>query len=84
MRTITQIRLDLQLYRVDAHSYLVDFRNVGYGHVALGDEAAAAAGAGAGGATATAKSLSLRRDVNSPFLFLDATFRLIVELAGGT
>jgi carbon catabolite-derepressing protein kinase len=28
--TIPQIRMDLQLYRVDGSNYLVDFRNVGY------------------------------------------------------
>jgi len=63
-----KVRLDLQLYKADAHSYLVDFRHVGY---ALTPEDGAPASAGA-----------LQRDVPNPFLFFDAVFRLIVELAG--
>lgn len=67
-----KIRLDLQLYKADAHSYLVDFRHVGYALVpTTGDGTAPAPAAGA-----------LQRDVPNPFLFFDAVFRLIVELAG--
>lgn len=63
-----KIRMDLQLYRVDANSYLVDFRHVGYAKTTDPKN--------------PNKPEVLRRDVNSPFLFFDAAFRLIVELAG--
>lgn len=66
-----KIRMDLQLYKADAHSYLVDFRHVGY---ALAAETPSSSASTEG---------ALHRDVPSPFLFLDAVFRLIVELAGG-
>lgn len=66
-----KIRMDLQLYRVDSNSYLVDFRNVGYARTTDLDADAQ-----------NGEVNALRRDVNSPFLFFDAAFRLIVELAG--
>ncbi|WFD32209.1 non-specific serine/threonine protein kinase [Malassezia sp. CBS 17886] len=71
-----KIRMDLQLYRVDAHSYLVDFRNVGYAAVGSPHDPAAP--------TCGDSSFDVRRDVNSPFLFFDAAFRLIIELAGAS
>ncbi|WFD36588.1 non-specific serine/threonine protein kinase [Malassezia cuniculi] len=72
-----QIHMDLQLYRVDEQSYFVDFRNVGYTKVAKGAQAVDAQSA-----PATAPAAPVR-DINSPFFFFDAAFRLIVELAGG-
>lgn len=138
------VRMDLQLYHVDAANYLVDFRNVGYttqetsfgsddehdGHDDQRDSAgnkSAAMEDGAGGAGGTAimdvskleaafdKAMTEaqqamqdgehagqhrfdgtrikpslapavpagRKEVNSPFLFLECATRLIVELAGG-
>lgn len=67
-----KIRMDLQLYRVDANSYLVDFRHVGYAKNIEPQDPN----------EPNNSSVTLRRDVNSPFLFFDAAFRLIVELAG--
>lgn len=67
-----RVRLDLQLYRVDDQSYLVDFRNVGY------ELATPPSTTDPGPAP-----VALRRDTKCPFLFFDAVFRLIVELAGG-
>lgn len=69
------VRMDLQLYRADANSYLVDFRNVGY--------AMTPAALDAYGIESSPTALALCRDVQSPFLFFDVVFRLIVELAGG-
>ena len=66
-----KIRMDVQLYRVDANSYLVDFRHVGYAKTANEQDH-----------KSDTSDMTLRRDVNSPFLFFDAAFRLIVELAG--
>lgn len=70
------VRLDLQLYKVDAHSYLVDFRNVGYAMTPAALEKSDTA--------PSPTALALRRDVQCPFLYFDAVFRLIVELAGGS
>ncbi|KAJ9478579.1 Carbon catabolite-derepressing protein kinase [Pseudozyma hubeiensis] len=111
------VRMDLQLYHVDATNYLVDFRNVGYTKLetqapgegsgaAAGEEADAEVGqleaafdkamtetqhAGAQhrfDGTRIKPSLAPavpagRKEVNSPFLFLECATRLIVELAGG-
>lgn len=132
------VRMDLQLYSVDANNYLVDFRNVTYLRLdptppltrkqsasdlasvcsipskdnleAVSDPVAREAhstGSAAynadsniavedrdnlkrllGGATATKPSLAPavpegRKEVCSPFLFLECATRLIVELAGG-
>ncbi|KAL9937883.1 hypothetical protein V8E36_003428 [Tilletia maclaganii] len=138
-----QVRMDLQLYRVDATNYLVDFRNVGYARLgptppeSRRDEAtdvdkvpktneltsdslqealesAYDEANRTGGASLLAKPLSSaadagletgrgagafgsnikpvpslappvaggRKDVCSPFLFLECATRLIVELAG--
>ncbi|WFD43097.1 non-specific serine/threonine protein kinase [Malassezia psittaci] len=68
-----QVRMDLQLYRVDANSYLVDFRHVGYSKKPDTTKDTN---------QPFQQAVVLRRDVNSPFLFFDAAFRLIVELAG--
>ncbi|WFD07189.1 non-specific serine/threonine protein kinase [Malassezia vespertilionis] len=97
-----RIRMDLQLYRVDANSYLVDFRNVGY--FPLVDAGASTrerrTSHKANESVSTIVCPSLPKDardqhhtttsnfepghdVDSPFLFFDAAFRLIVELAGG-
>ncbi|GAC72266.1 serine/threonine protein kinase [Moesziomyces antarcticus T-34] len=117
------VRMDLQLYHVDAINYLVDFRNVGY--TMLEPEATAGtettdADADTDGEVAKLEAAferamsetqqamrdgeppaqhrfdgtrikpSLapavpagRKEVNSPFLFLECATRLIVELAGG-
>ncbi|SPO32052.1 related to SNF1 - carbon catabolite derepressing ser/thr protein kinase [Ustilago trichophora] len=125
------VRMDLQLYHVDATNYLVDFRNVGYtklepypssvdGHsqVEGGNNEGAKYNDGVdvskleaafdkamtetqqamrdgdhGGqhrfdGTRIKPSLAPavpagRKEVNSPFLFLECATRLIVELAGG-
>ena len=98
-----KVRMDLQLYRVDDQSYLVDFRNVGY--LMSQPEAPASAAAASAAFDSSVEttmapaaslasvppatpslppsSVTLRRDTQSPFLFFDAVFRLIVELAGG-
>lgn len=81
-----QVRMDLQLYQVDAHNYLVDFRNVGYYRAAGPDTYARAPrsrelkeeGSGSnddmdGGGTIGG--------VCGPFLFLEMACRLISELA---
>lgn len=67
-----KVRLDLQLYKADANSYLVDFRHVGYALMPEAD----------GDTTSPPAAGALQRDVPNPFLFFDAVFRLIVELAG--
>ncbi|KAJ1570591.1 hypothetical protein NDA11_001580 [Ustilago hordei] len=114
------VRMDLQLYHVDATNYLVDFRNVGYtkldncslldGDPSQGDEerneVEKLEAAFDKAMTETQQSMrdgeqqhrfdgtrikpSLapavpagRKEVNSPFLFLECATRLIVELAGG-
>lgn len=123
------VRMDLQLYHVDATNYLVDFRNVGYTKLesssarSVPDNAGEDGGEGekedqvdkleaafdkamsetqesfreAGGehggqhrfdGTRIKPSLAPavpagRKEVNSPFLFLECATRLIVELAGG-
>ena len=124
------VRMDLQLYHVDAVNYLVDFRNVGYSKLETsagsgdGHEPTHAQEAQEGtgeelevskleaafdkAMTETQRSMrdgvhggqhrfdgtrikpSLapavpagRKEVNSPFLFLECATRLIVELAGG-
>ncbi|TKY87638.1 hypothetical protein EX895_003219 [Sporisorium graminicola] len=126
------VRMDLQLYHVDATNYLVDFRNVGYSKMepsgsgassdsgSVDGDAGDKAGEGAdvevskleaafdkamsetqqamqhgfhGGqhrfdGTRIKPSLAPavpagRKEVNSPFLFLECATRLIVELAGG-
>ena len=130
------VRMDLQLYHVDATNYLVDFRNVGYTKLepnsswidGASPEEAADGGprdsAGGSGADADVDRLEAafdkamsetqqamkdgqqhagqhrfdgtrikpslapavpagRKEVNSPFLFLECATRLIVELAGG-
>lgn len=69
-----QIHMDLQLYRVDEQSYFVDFRNVGYTKITKD---------GTPRADGPLTPAALLRDINSPFFFFDAAFRLIVELAGG-
>ena len=98
-----KVRMDLQLYRVDDQSYLVDFRYVGY--LMSQPEAPASAAAASAAFDSSVEttmapaaslasvppatpslppsSVTLRRDTQSPFLFFDAVFRLIVELAGG-
>ncbi|KAK0553381.1 Protein kinase [Tilletia horrida] len=132
-----QVRMDLQLYRVDSSNYLVDFRNVGYTRLGPSppesrrEEEPAPASASApqaltsdslqealesaydeanrtGGASLLARPVEdapkmakgnlgsgikavpslappvagSRKDVCSPFLFLECATRLIVELAG--
>jgi len=86
------VRMDLQLYQVDAANYLVDFRNKGYYKADLDtdeqfnriirrrDSDASAT------SVRSEASKDLDRgivDVSSPFLFLECACRLIVELAGG-
>jgi carbon catabolite-derepressing protein kinase len=95
--------MDLQLYRVDAENYLVDFRNVGYYHTEPDQPGFARARRGSqqmdGGrpsaldvtspdstktSPADEKEDSNKiSEVCSPFLFLEAACRLIVELASG-
>ena len=122
------VRMDLQLYHVDATNYLVDFRNVGYTKLDPEPEASSAVDNEPGEAkegdgvdvskleaafdkamietqqamredgehagqhrfdgTRIKPSLAPavpagRKEVNSPFLFLECATRLIVELAGG-
>ncbi|EST05689.1 Protein kinase domain protein [Kalmanozyma brasiliensis GHG001] len=99
------VRMDLQLYHVDATNYLVDFRNVGYTKLdaapadALGEgkleaaldramnqaeEAAQHRFDGTRIKPSLAPAVPAgRKEVNSPFLFLECATRLIVELAGG-
>ncbi len=126
------VRMDLQLYHVDATNYLVDFRNVGYTKLdtsneeedkaalesnsqqkqagqdadevtqleaafdkAMTETQQAMRGGGGGeeqqhrfDGTRIKPSLAPavpagRKEVNSPFLFLECATRLIVELAGG-
>lgn len=98
-----QVRMNLQLYRVDDANYLVDFRNVGYVRLppaapdssgvdaeALGAtleqayQQSSQAGAAAAGGVPAATGPSLtppvpegRKDVSSPFLFLECATRLM-------
>lgn len=90
------VRMDLQLYQVDAANYLVDFRNKGYYKADLdaGEQILfnrvirtnrERRGSDAS-STRSEMSKDLDRgivDVSSPFLFLECACRLIVELAGG-
>ncbi|CDU22927.1 related to SNF1-carbon catabolite derepressing ser/thr protein kinase [Sporisorium scitamineum] len=119
------VRMDLQLYHVDATNYLVDFRNVGYSKM----EPSSSSSSNSVDGDATDKDVEVskleaafdkamsetqqamqqgeqhggqhrfdgtriqpslapavpagRKEVNSPFLFLECATRLIVELAGG-
>lgn len=73
----SQVRMDLQLYRVDASNYLVDFRNIGYYRapdavLPEGEEMAKMQQGkeGIGG-------------VSGPFHFLEMACQLIAELASG-
>ncbi|KAG8936116.1 Protein kinase [Tulasnella sp. 418] len=87
------VRMDLQLYQVDAANYLVDFRNKGYYKADLNTTAQfnrivrrrdSGASSNLSGASEASKDLDRGIvDVSSPFLFLECACRLIVELAGG-
>lgn len=91
------VRMDLQLYQVDAANYLVDFRNKGYYKADLDTEQQfnrivghrrqrrdSDAESGMSGASEMSKDLDRGIvDVSSPFLFLECACKLIVELAGG-
>lgn len=91
-----QVRMDLQLYRIDDQNFLVDFRNLGYR--AIKPEPTPPSGAGTGALDSatpnTADELRARKpdhvqgkklkkgnEVSSPYLFLECAVRLIVELA---
>ena len=84
--------MDLQLYRVDAHNYLVDFRNIGY--YRLSDPVIDAThrestppppdgSAAVEGITNTMKQNKERGGVSGPFHFLEMACELIAELASG-
>lgn len=85
------VRMDLQLYRVDDHNYLVDFRNVGYYPIEPKPQPAAGESAPALGSTPTTHAGSVpQRDVSQghilghvsgPFHFLEMACQLIAELA---
>ncbi|KAG8905331.1 Protein kinase [Tulasnella sp. 403] len=93
------VRMDLQLYQVDAANYLVDFRNKGYYKADLNTDKQfnrIIRTKRRGSSTSndddddddaiSEKSKDLDKgivDVSSPFLFLECACRLIVELAGG-
>lgn len=82
--------MDLQLYRIDEQNYLVDFRNLGYRAIKK-DTTSPALSQQSGN---TAEEVRTRKpevrkqaasrngaEVSSPYLFLEAATRLIVELA---
>ncbi|KAG8996104.1 Protein kinase [Tulasnella sp. JGI-2019a] len=86
------VRMDLQLYQVDAANYLVDFRNKGYYKADLDTDAQfnrivrrrLSDASATSGRSEASKDLDRGIvDVSSPFLFLECACRLIVELAGG-
>lgn len=78
--------MDLQLYRVDAQNYLVDFRNIGYyrapdAAASVDDESEGDHGGMKGLPTgAGEKGIG---GVSGPFHFLEMACQLIAELASG-
>lgn len=98
-RADAQVRMDLQLYRVDDQNYLVDFRNVGYYPLTEGpnnggatatpptDGSAVAGSVPAGSLpkkdAATANIHPAASGVQGPFHFLEMACQLIAELASG-
>lgn len=70
-----QIRMDIQLYEVDASNYLIDVRNLGQYHISadsLLEEIR----------YPTDAEYSKMKPDGNPFLFLDCACRLIADLAG--
>jgi len=68
--------MDLQLYRVDASNYLVDFRNFGYYTIPGAEQVEE----GKTGSKLDAGSIG---GVSGPFHFLEMACQLIAELANG-
>ncbi len=73
--------MDLQLYRVDAANYLVDFRNFGYYDVA--DKSKTAENGEEGGIKSGKQDGGSIGGVSGPFHFLEMACQLIAELASG-
>ena len=85
--TPCQVRMDLQLYRVDSANYLVDFRNIGYYNVGTGQpitEEDLANGNGDHVPTPRKQNDGAQiGGVSGPFHFLEMACQLIAELASG-
>lgn len=77
--------MDLQLYRVDAENYLVDFKNIGYYHARPEEyqipEASTAGLSSSHAGSASAKKIESIGGVSGPFHFLEMACALIAELA---
>lgn len=91
-RLPTQVRMDLQLYKVDAENYLVDFKNIGYypatdveqQNIPEANTDALSSSHGHGGSgSAPKKSMDPGSigGVSGPFHFLEMACQLIAELA---
>lgn len=82
---MNQVRMDLQLYRVDAENYLVDFKNIGYYHASPEElhipEASTAGLSSSHTGSASAKKIESIGGVSGPFHFLEMACTLIAELA---
>ncbi|ORX33523.1 putative SNF1A/AMP-activated protein kinase [Kockovaella imperatae] len=80
------VRMDLQLYRVDAANYLVDFRNIGYYNVGESADEYDTVGATNGGGGVRKPGVdggATIGGVSGPFHFLEMACQLIAELASG-
>jgi len=82
---MNRVRMDLQLYRVDAENYLVDFKNIGYYHASPEElhipEASTAGLSSSHTGSASAKKIESIGGVSGPFHFLEMACTLIAELA---
>lgn len=75
--------MDLQLYRVDAENFLVDFKNIGYYHANDREMQIPEAGSAAGlSSSQSGKKGESIGGVSGPFHFLEMACQLIHELAG--
>lgn len=83
--------MDLQLYKVDAENYLVDFKNIGYYPAtdaeqqdipeANTDALSSSHGHGSGSAAKKTPDSGSIGGVSGPFHFLEMACQLIAELA---
>lgn len=74
--------MDLQLYRVDAENFLVDFKNIGYYHANEREMQIPEAGSGLSSSHNQSKKGESIGGVSGPFHFLEMACQLIHELAG--
>lgn len=81
--------MDLQLYRVDASNYLVDFRNIGYYRARdapapiTGSDLETSHGNGTESKLKAGNGKEGIGGVSGPFHFLEMACQLIAELASG-